>query len=64
MENESPNGLLRGYIPKGTLIEPFSDDDVLMIADELNDRLRRIPGCKTSTDLFVSFQTRFTLFDV
>ncbi len=54
-QNERHNGLLREYIPKGASIEQFSDDDVLMMADELNDRPRRILGYKTPTDLFGAF---------
>ena len=49
------NGLLRDYIPKGTSIERYSDEDVLSIADELNQRPRRILGYHTPAELFDHF---------
>ena len=54
-QNERHNGLLRDYIPKGTSIERYSDEDVLSIADELNQRPRRIMGYHTPAELFDHF---------
>ena len=54
-QNERHNGLLRDYIPKGTSIECYSDEDVLSIADELNQRPRRILGYHTPAELFDHF---------
>ena len=54
-QNERHNGLLRDYIPKGTSIEHYSDEDVLNIADELNQRPRRILGYHTPAELFDHF---------
>ena len=54
-QNERHNGLLRDFIPKGTSIEPFSDEDVLTMADTLNQRPRRILGYHTPTELFDRF---------
>lgn len=51
-QNERQNGMLRDYIPKGTSIERFSDDDILNIADELNQRPRRSLGYHTPIELF------------
>ena len=42
----------RDYIPKGTSIERFSDDDILNIADELNQRPRRSLGYHAPIELF------------
>ena len=43
-QNERHNGLLRDFIPKGMSIELFTDEDILNMADELNQRPRRILG--------------------
>ena len=54
-QNERHNGLLRDYIPKGTSIEHYSDEDVLNMTDMLNQRPRRILGYHTPTELFDHF---------
>ena len=54
-QNERHNDLLRDYIPKGTSIERYSDEDVLSIADELDQRPRRILGYHTPAELFDHF---------
>ena len=54
-QNERHNGLLRDFIPKGTSIERFTDEDVLNMADALNQRPRRILGYHSPTELFESF---------
>ena len=41
-QNEHHNGLLREFIPKGTSIEQYTDDDILDMADILNQRPCRI----------------------
>lgn len=41
-QNERHNGLLRDFVPKGMSMERFSDEDVLNIADTLNQRPRRV----------------------
>ncbi len=51
-QNERQNGMLRDYIPKGTSIERFSDNDILNIADELNQRPRRSLGYHALIELF------------
>lgn len=38
------NGLLRDFIPKGMSIERFSDEDILNMADTLNQRPGRVWG--------------------
>ncbi len=54
-QNERHNGLLRDYIPKGTSIEHFTDEDILQMADALNQRPRRILDYRTPTELFDKF---------
>ena len=43
------------FIPKGMSIEPFTDEDILNMADELNQRPRRILGYHSPTELFDIF---------
>ena len=54
-QNERHNGLLRDFIPKGMSIERFSDEDILNMADTLNQRPRRILGYHTPSELFDAF---------
>ncbi len=54
-QNERHNGLLRDFIPKGMSIEHFTDEDILNMADELNQRPRRILGYHSPTELFDMF---------
>ena len=54
-QNERHNGLLRDFIPKGMSIERFTDEDVLNMADALNQRPRRILGYRSPTELFDTF---------
>jgi len=53
--NERHNGMLRGFIPKGTSIEKYSPAQVLAFADELNGRPRRRLGYRTPEELFDAF---------
>ena len=54
-QNERHNGLLREFIPKGTSIEQYTDDDILDMADILNQRPRRILDYHSPADLFEAF---------
>lgn len=54
-QNERHNGLFRQYIPKGVSIEQFSDEEILLFADELNGRPRRKLGYRTPEELFEAF---------
>ncbi|ANR70042.1 hypothetical protein AXF19_02910 [Selenomonas sp. oral taxon 126] len=54
-QNERHNGILRQYIPKGTGIDGYSDEDILNIADEINRRPRRVLGYQTLAELFRTF---------
>ena len=54
-QNERHNGLLRDFIPKSISMKRFSDEDILTIADMLNQRPRRILGYHTPAELFDAF---------
>lgn len=54
-QNERHTGLFRAYVPKGTSIENFTDEDILSAADELNGRPRKKLGYHTPEELFDDF---------
>ena len=54
-QNERHNGLLREFISKGTSIEQHTDDDILDMADTLNQRPRRILDYHSPSELFEAF---------
>ena len=54
-QNERHNGLLLNFIPKGISIEFFTDENILNMADELNQRPCRISGYHSPTELFDMF---------
>lgn len=54
-QNERHNGLFRDYVPKGESIEQYSEEYLLMSADELNGRPRKKLGYCTPEELFEAF---------
>lgn len=50
--NENHNGLLRQYFPKGTDLTVHSADYLAFVADELNDRPRKVLGFRTPREVF------------
>lgn len=50
--NERHNGIVRNYVPKGTPINRFSEDDILEISDRLNSVPKKILGYKSPLSLF------------
>jgi len=54
-QNERHNGILHQYIPKGTDIDRYNDEDILNIADEINSHPRRVLGYQTPAELFRTF---------
>ena len=50
--NERSNRLLRRFIPKGTSISAYTEEQVLMFADEINSLPRRRLGFRSPEELF------------
>ena len=50
--NENQNGMIRRFVPKGTKIEQYSQQDLNRIADWINDYPRAIFDGRSSRDLF------------
>lgn len=58
------NGMLRDFIPKGMSMERFSDEDILNMADTLNQRPRRVLGYHTPSELLMHSSMKFMLLSV
>ncbi|KXS47367.1 IS30 family transposase [Marinobacter persicus] len=56
--NENTNGLLRQYMPKGTDLSVFSQDDLDAIAFQLNTRPRKRLGFKPPLEVFMDLIKR------
>jgi len=50
--NERSNRILRKFIPKGASIQNYTDDQILMFADEINAMPRKRLGYRTAEELF------------
>lgn len=50
--NENHNGLLRQYFPKGSDLSVHSAEHLQFVADELNDRPRKVLGWRTPREVF------------
>lgn len=50
--NENTNGLLRQYLPKGTDLSGYTQDDLNAIAWQMNNRPRKIHGFRTPLQVY------------
>ena len=47
--------MFRAFVPKGASLEQYTDEDILVAADELNGHPQRKPGYRTPEKLFEAF---------
>ena len=57
--NENTNGLLRGYYPKGSDLDNITDEQLAVVAAELNDRPRACLGDRTPAQLMKRFAPQY-----
>jgi IS30 family transposase len=50
--NENFNGLLREYMPKGKSFNTYSDEEIIIYQDCINNRLRKILGYKSAAEAY------------
>ena len=51
--NENFNGLLREYMPKGKSFNAYSDEEIAIYQNCINNRLRKILGYKSAAEAFI-----------
>ena len=61
--NENTNGLLRQYLPKGTDLSGFSQDDLDAIAFKLNSRPRKIHGFRSPLEVYAELLVKAQSLD-
>ena len=59
--NENFNGLLRQYVPKKRAMSTVTDEEIRMIQNRLNNRLRKRLGFKTPAEVFQQSLKRVAL---
>ena len=53
--NENTNGLVRQYLPKGTDLSGYSQQQLDAIADEINNRPRRTLGWASPLEVYRAY---------
>ena len=59
--NENTNGLVRQYLPKGTDLSSYSQEQLDAIADEMNGRPRKTLGWNTPLEVYSQWLARLQL---
>ena len=50
--NENHNGLIRQYLPKGMALDKVTAEEIMLIQNKLNNRLRKLLGYKTPNEVY------------
>ncbi|MCK5893750.1 MAG: hypothetical protein KAG53_04925 [Endozoicomonadaceae bacterium] len=50
--DESNNGLIRQYLPKGMKLDKVADEEVSLIQNKLNNRPRKFLNYKTPNEVY------------
>ena len=58
--NENANGLIRQYLPKGTDLAGYSQNDLNVIAERPNNRPRKVLNFMTPNEVFAQLATQET----
>lgn len=54
--NEHTNGLVRQYCPKGSDLTQYSEEYIMLVENELNNRPRKVLGYRTPREVFLGIK--------